>query len=462
MSERLTAELRVLAESVGAAGFGVAGADRFQRELLALHNHKASGRAGPLRFTYGAPESATDIRASFPWAERLVVVGWNYLAVAASPDITGPLVGRFATSDQYQPVRQVAEALAAHLRRKGYRAEILIDDNRLVDRAAAVRAGVGWSGRNTMVLAPGHGPWMLLGSVVTDAPLATTDPMQRSCGTCVACIPACPTQALDEHGLDARRCLSTWLQTPGSIPQWIRPLLGRRIYGCDDCLTVCPPGTRALAEAGNRPTGLMFAEMLALDDKELLDSFSWWYVPRRQGRFIRRNLLVAAGNAGEAGSWSPALAHTTHPSSMIRGHAYWALARGWGAEARPVLRERLPIETVPEARDELVLALLMLEHPEAHRSILAVDEWVGADETLLGAAVIGATHLEPVGLTVLVLYEGEVPVPITLEGVTLVCVPADSAEVDRPLVIFNDRDRIVESVRRLSDIESSTGPGLTQ
>lgn len=461
MSERLTAELRVLAEIAGATGFGVAEADRFQRELLALHNHKASGRAGPLRFTYGAPESATDIRRSFPWAERLVVVAWNYLAVAAHPDATGPLIGRFATSDQYQPVRQIAEAVAAHLRRNGYRAEVLIDDNRLVDRAAAVRAGVGWSGRNTMVLAPGQGPWMLLGSVVTDAPLATTDPMQRSCGTCVACIPACPTRALDEQGLDARRCLSTWLQTPGSIPQWIRPRLGRRIYGCDECLTVCPPGTRALAEAGNQPTGLMFVELLALDDEELLDSFSWWYVPRRQGRFIRRNLLVAAGNAGEAGSWGLALAHSTHPSSMIRGHAYWALARGWGAEALPVLRDRLTIETVPEARDELVLALLMLEHPEAHQSILAVDEWVGTDETLRGAAVMGAS-LGPGELTVLVLYDGEAPVPIPLEGVTLVCAPADSVEVDQPLVIVSDRDRIVETVRRASGIASSARPGPAQ
>jgi hypothetical protein len=117
---------------------------------------------------------------------------------------------------------------------------------------------------------------------------------------------------------------------------------------------------------------------------------------------------------------------------------------------------------VPEARDELVLALLMLEDPEAHRSILAVDEWVGTDETLLGAAVMGATPLEPGGLTVFVLYEGKAPVPISLEGVTLVCVAADSAEVDQPLVIVNDRDRIVESVRRLSGIASSTGPGPTQ
>ena len=462
MSETLTAELRALAESGGAAAFGVAGADPFQRELLALQNHKDSGRAGPLRFTYGAPEVATDIRRSFPWAERLVVVGWNYLAVAAAPDPTGPLVGRFATSDQYESVRHVAGALATHLHQNGYRAEVLIDDNRLVDRAGAVRAGVGWSGKNTMLLAPGHGPWMLLGSVVTDAPLTTTDPMQRSCGTCVACIPACPTNALDEQGLDARRCLSTWLQTPGSIPQWIRPLLGRRVYGCDECLTVCPPGTRALAAAETKPSGLTFSELLALSDEQLLDTFSWWYVPRRQGRFIRRNLLVAAGNAGEPEGWALVVSHLTHPSSLIRGHAYWALARGWGGEARSVLRERLPHETVPQARDELVLALIMIEHPAAHRALLAVDEWVGTDEALRGLAVVGAA-IGTEGLSLLVLYDGPEPSPIRREGVRLVCVEGTHpADVVQPLFTVYDPDRRLETWRRTLRSPSAAGGNQVQ
>jgi epoxyqueuosine reductase len=317
----------------------------------------------------------------------LVVVGWNYLPQAGTPAPEGALIGRFATRDNYEGLRVITSALAARLRDSGHRAETLIDDNRLVDRAAAVRAGLGWQGKSTMVLAPGSGPWMLFGSVVTDAALVATPGMQRDCGTCVACLPACPTGALDGDGLDARRCLSTWLQTPGSIPHWIRPRLGRRVYGCDDCSTACPPGTGALARVGERPIDAPFAELLALSDEALLERFHWWYVPRRQGRFIRRNLLVAAGNSAEAGARAPVEAHLAHPSSMIRGHAYWALARGSGDGER--LRESLAVETAPEARDELMLALLLVEHPTAYAVVVAAEERARSTPATKGLAVVG-------------------------------------------------------------------------
>ncbi len=446
MSEGLTAELRTLAESIGVDAFGVAAAHPFRRELLTLQRHKAEGRSGPLRFTYSAPEVATDIKMSFPWAERFVAVGWNYLRDAVAPATAGPVIGRFATSDQYESVRLVAGSLAEHLRQRGFRAEIVIDDNRLVDRAAAIRAGLGWSGKNTMLLTPGHGPWMLLGSVVTDAPLATTEPMQRSCGTCVACIPACPTNAIDEHGLDARRCLSTWLQTAGSIPQWIRPRLGRRIYGCDECLTACPPGKRTLAAAEREPLVNSFSVLLGLNDEQLLEAFAWWYVPRRQGRFIRRNLLVAAGNAGEAEDRAIVEAHMAHPSSMIRGHAYWALARGWGTEARAMLRESLTIDTVPESKDELALALLMVERPEDHRSMLVVDEWAHTDEALRGLALIQGRD-EPADLDFLVLHDGGEPSPMPHAGANLVYVEGEPRDIDRPLVSVYDPDRKLKKWR---------------
>ena len=300
MIARLAEELSTLAYRNGAAGFGVTGAEVFTGEKAALRASRDSGRSGPLRFTYDDPDLATDISRSFPWAKSLVVVSYDYVSQADTPSQEGAVVGRFATTNQYHGVRRITGAIAEFLRARGYRAEMLSDDNRLVDRAAAVRAGVGWVGKSTMVLAPGHGPWMLLGTVVTDASIPASSPMQRDCGTCSACIPACPTGALGEWGLDARRCLSAWLQSPGSVPQWIRPVMGRRIYGCDDCLTACPPGGRALAAAGERPGPLPFTELLELSDDDLLDRFRWWYVPRRQGRFIRRNLLVAAGNSRES------------------------------------------------------------------------------------------------------------------------------------------------------------------
>jgi ferredoxin len=264
----------------------------------------------------------------------------------------------------------------------------LIDDNRLVDRAAAVRSGVGWTGRSMMTLVPGVGPWVLLGSVVTDAPLTISAPMRRGCGVCTACIPACPTAALGDWGLDARRCLSTWLQTPGSLPHWIRPRLGRRIYGCDDCLEACPPGHRALADAGE-PGSLPFPALLELGDEALLERFDWWYVPRRDGRYLRRNLLVAAGNSGEPEARGSIENHMRHPSSMIRSHAAWALARSLGPAAAPVLREALETETAPETGEELRLAGLMVERPEAHRELLAADEWARGQSAVRSLALVG-------------------------------------------------------------------------
>ncbi len=434
MNAGLAEELSTLAHRNGAAGFGVAGVEVFARERAALRASHETGLSGPLRFTYDDSDLATDVSMSFPWAKSLVVVSYDYLPQADTPAQEGAVVGRFATANQYDGVRRITGVIAGCLRARGYRAEILSDDNRLIDRAAAVRAGVGWLGKSTMVLAPGHGPWMLLGTVVTDASIPASSPMQRDCGTCSACIPACPTGALGEWGLDARRCLSTWLQTPGSVPQWIRPLMGRRVYGCDDCLIACPPGGRALATAGERPGHLPFSESLELSDDALLDRYNWWYVPRRQGRFIRRNLLVAAGNSREPAAREVVEGHTRHPSSMIRGHAYWAMARGF--DGRRLLRKALDCETVLEARDELVLALLMAEHPEAHAVVLEADERARGDESIRGLALVGP-HATADGRSD--------------QDLELVFVSRESSGIERiepPLVRVYDPERVLEDRRR--------------
>lgn len=355
-----TEALRDLATGLGAAGFGVTTTEPFVESLATLRKHRASGMAGPLHFTYDKPVVATNVETSFPWARRIVVFAHNYLSEASTPAEVGALVGRFATSDHYGSVRHVAERLRDELTGAGHRAAILIDDNRLVDRAAAARSGVGWIGKSTMMLAPGHGPWMLLGSVVTDMKLDPTPPMVRDCGTCVACIPACPTGAITSSGLDSSKCISTWLQTPGSIPGWIRPHIGRRIYGCDDCLTSCPPGQRALAKIPNRSEPLEFADLLAAGDEELLDRFHWWYVPRRDPRYLRRNILVAAGNSREQSALPAIRGHTRHPSSMIRSHAVWALARSLGSVGWDELTALQDEETVPETIEEIEYALAMI------------------------------------------------------------------------------------------------------
>jgi len=319
--------------------------------------------AGPLHFTYDDPETSTDVRQTFPWARSLVVVGASYIDHAPPPAESGPVIGLFATRDHYARLRDAADAVVAAIECAGGRAEMLVDDDRFVDRAAAVRAGLGWIGRSTMVLSPGHGPWQLFGSVATDLDLAETTPMRRTCGTCVACVPACPTGAITEDGLDARLCISTWLQSSGSIPHWVRPLIERRIYGCDDCLTSCPPGSPAMLASRAREETHSFAELLGLSDQDLVRRFEWFYIPHREARFLRRNLLVAAGNAGERDAVPAIVDHFTHRSSLVRGHAYWALARSLGQEGWIPLREAYDDETVADGRAELEMAMLMLREP---------------------------------------------------------------------------------------------------
>lgn len=355
--------IRDAALAAGADTVGFTSAKPFPDALAVLRRRKERGMHGPLHFTYDNPETSTDVGKTFPWARSLVVLGSSYIDVAAPPAGSGPVIGRFATGDHYQRVRDAAAAVMDTIERAGGRAELLVDDTRFVDRAAAVRSGAGWIGRSTMVLTPGHGPWQLFGSVVTDLELEESAPMARSCGTCVACIPACPTGAITPDGLDARLCISTWLQAPGSIPHWIRPLVERRIYGCDDCLTSCPPGSPALVRSPARSEEVSFADLLTSTDEELLDRFDHWYIPGREARFLRRNLLVAAGNSGEADAVSPVIDHFEHRSAVVRGHAYWALARSLGTEAWEPLRKAYDDETVPDARAELEFAFLMLREP---------------------------------------------------------------------------------------------------
>lgn len=316
-----------------------------------------AGLHGGLRFTYRDPATATDVWASFPWARCLVVGSWGYLPAAGSP---GPSragtgrVARFATADHYRPLRAGLQSLAEVLGNAGWRAEVLCDDHRLVDRAAAVRAGLGWWGKNTMVLSPGHGPWLLLGSVVTDAVLPASPPSRRSCGTCTACLPACPTGALIAPGvLDARRCLATLAQASGPIPHEYRRAMGDRLYGCDACLEACPPGRRCLAAAPEGRGRVDLAGLLAADDAALRRRFGHWYIPGRRVCYLRRNALVALGNAGGGRARRVAADYLEDADPLLRAHAAWALGALGGPEARKALSRGALREDDPSVREEI-------------------------------------------------------------------------------------------------------------
>ena len=326
-----------------------------------MDRRRVGGESGRLRFTYADPGMATDIRRSFPWAVRLVVGATTYLPGAGNPGLPRPnhgRIARFATSDHYEPLRQALDAVGDVLRAAGHQAEVLIDDNRLVDRAAAVRAGIAWWGKSTMALTPKYGPWTLIGSVATDADLPVTIPMQRDCGTCVACIPACPTGALDQEGtLDATRCISYWAQMPGVIPKTIRQAWGDRLYGCDACLDACPPGRRWSAVAADGEGRVDLLAVLAGSDEGLLSTFARFYIPRNDPDYVRRNALVALGHCGTAESVPLVAGYLTSNRPMLRFHAAWSLGRIGGPEGLAVLADAAPAETDSSVLAEIVSAL---------------------------------------------------------------------------------------------------------
>ena len=361
--------LRQIAVDMGCAGFGVTGAEEFDGVAAALRERNETGKSGRVRFTFKNPELAADVRSSFPWAQSLVVVSWSYLPDAGTPGPPLPATGRvarFATEDHYRGLRRAVAAIAEELADAGHRAETLVDDDRLVDRAAAVRAGVAWWGKSTMVLDPRHGPWLLLGSVATDALLDEDRPMRRDCGTCDACLPACPTNAIVAPGvLDANLCLAHWLQTAGTFPAELRVPLGDRVYGCDDCLDACPPGFKKLDDVPVGVGRIDLLELLAADDDDLLRRFDHFYIPRRRPRILRRNAILALSNSiatsPERAQEDVALevlnGYLNGPDEQLRLHSAWAIGRIGGESARDLLSARLAVERVPQVIEEIESAL---------------------------------------------------------------------------------------------------------
>ena len=360
----LTSRLLARGAEAGLERMGVCSAHSFADTRLQIRSRREQGMSARLGFTFSDPDTSTDIRQSIPWAERLVVGLRSYLPGAGNPGerVAGRgRVARFAVTDSYQPLRAGLEAVAAELIEAGYRAEALADDSRLVDRAAAVRAGVGWWGKSTMVLAPGVGPWFLIGSVVTDAKLPTSAPMERTCGTCRACLPACPTGALVAPGvLDARLCLAAIAQSPGVIRRDLRVYMEDRIYGCDECLAVCPPGTRLLDRSVSHRGSVDLRRLLASTDQELLDTFSHFYLPARRPRILRRNALVALGNTGAADHLPMVAGYLGNPDWLLRLHAVWSVQRLGARLSLPragaFLRHAASRERTPEVREEYAWA----------------------------------------------------------------------------------------------------------
>jgi epoxyqueuosine reductase len=360
---------------------GVTDLSPFPEDEERLISRVADGLHGGLSFTYANPQIASRPAESFPWASSIVVAAVPYLEEGdgRSDDRT---VARFADGDRYVLLRSVLGEIAEVLEANGGRVEVVYDDNRLIDRAVAVRAGIAWRGKSTMVLTPGAGPWILLGSVLTDIPLTTTPPMRRTCGTCNACIPACPTGAIIAPGvLDARRCISAVLQRRGTIDPDLREAIDGRIYGCDECLTACPPGEPALSRRMATSDALTPLEVLLATDEELEALVEHWYVPSRRMRFVRRNALVALGNTGDESSLGLLAGYVGHDDALLAGHAAWAIGRIGGSNAWSICRAALETEARESVRDELQAAVAACQRPGVYADVLSTPRPLDSEET---------------------------------------------------------------------------------
>ena len=343
----------VSADEVIAAGLaagldsvGVASAEAFESTRVTLLERRGQGLHGGMAFTYRNPDRSTDAARTVPGAQSLVVGALGYRSSSpAAPDRVVGRVAAYARSDHYAKLRASLGLIAEMLRDVGHKATVVADDNALVDREAARRAGLGWYGKNSNILLPGQGSWFVLGTVITTAALEPSTPVPDQCGPCRRCLDGCPTGAIVAPGVvDARRCLAWLVQTDGDFPLEFREALGDRIYGCDDCQEVCPPNRQVEANGGGADGGLDdgvawvdLVDLLKSDDDELLARYGRWYIPRREPRYVRRNALVALGNSGRG--TDPEVIEIVHrylsdPDPMLVRHAGWAARRlGVGAVA---------------------------------------------------------------------------------------------------------------------------------
>lgn len=340
------ATLTALVSDAGAHRVGVTDAEPLLRARQALETRRAAGLADDMHFTYGDPHRSTTPTMHVAGARSIIVAALHYAESelgAGNPrdadiDVAGR-VARYAWRDYYGQLRDSLRVAAHRLHADGFRATVFADDNAIVDREVALKAGIGWYGKNANLLVPGAGSWFVLGCLVTDAELAPrATPVANGCGTCRRCIDACPTGAIIDDGvIDARRCLAWILQKPGSIDESFRRAIGDRMYGCDDCQDSCPPSMRSLARPPTaaqpvavtlRPTVPVLA-LLDDDDAGVLRRVDRWYVADRDPRWVRRNALVVLGNVARPGDEAAVgvlRRYADGDDELLADHARWSLA----------------------------------------------------------------------------------------------------------------------------------------
>ena len=341
----LVSRIREWGRELGFQAVGVSDID-LSAEEPRLREWLAAGFHGAMDYMARHGTRRTRPHDLVPGTVSIITARMDYLP----PEARGPwsvlrepelgYVSRYALGRDYHKLlrarlQRLADRIAQAVGPYGHR--VFTDSAPVLEKALAARSGLGWIGKHSNLLAHDAGSWFFLGEIYTDLPLPPDEPGDDHCGTCTACIDVCPTRAIvAPYRVDARLCISyLTIEHPGSIPEVLRPLLGNRIYGCDDCQLVCPWNRFA------RPTPETdFLPRHGLDAPALATLFAWTeteFLERTTGSPIRRigherwlrNIAVALGNAPPSLGVVAALrGRRDHPSALVREHVHWALAQG--------------------------------------------------------------------------------------------------------------------------------------
>ncbi|MEO6581243.1 MAG: tRNA epoxyqueuosine(34) reductase QueG, partial [Sphingomicrobium sp.] len=324
------------------ASCGFTRADATPEAGADLRRWLAAGHHG----TMGWMEERAEQRASptVLWSEArsAIALGMSY-APASDPLALAdqPAVGRISVyaqgGDYHKTVKKALKALARFIvDRSPSELKVFVDTAPVMEKPLAAAAGIGWQGKHTNLVSRDHGSWLFLGIILTSLELKPDLPETEHCGSCTRCLDACPTQAFDgARRIDARRCISyLTIEHDGPIPHEFRQAMGNRIYGCDDCLAVCPWNRFAESAAANRafvPRGELSAprlgDLLGLDDAGFRALFAGSPIKRIGRNRMVRNCLIAAGNSRDAALVGKVRPHLADPDPVVAEAAQWAMAQ---------------------------------------------------------------------------------------------------------------------------------------
>jgi epoxyqueuosine reductase len=343
-AQSLEEAIRGKAAELGFAACGFARADAADAAGLELKRWIEAGHHGTMGWMEERAHHRVSPRALWPDAKSAVALGMSYapatdpLALAERPEL-GRISAYAQGGDYHKTVKKALKALARFIVDQApSELKVFVDTAPVMEKPLAQAAGIGWQGKHTNVVSREHGSWLFLGVILTSLELEPDAPADkgRHCGSCTRCLDACPTQAfIGPHRIDARRCISyLTIEHDGPIPDEFRAAMGNRIYGCDDCLAVCPWNRFADAASANRAflpraelAAPALADLLALDDASFREMFAGSPIKRIGVKRMIRNCLIAAGNSRDVALVPSIDRHLHDPDPVIAETARWARAQ---------------------------------------------------------------------------------------------------------------------------------------